>query len=261
MTNENMRLFVTSCWENGSKPKVEQGKKWLNHALTSNKMPPLNRYSAQKYSPTLDLLKGISKEAAWREHRPATTDAFDLNTCKRLFHADTNKLNGEPDLLAIRNKALSVTMIVNGWHPIDAYRITDEDVIDLHDYHDRTGEHRPKIIFKGRNVHHTKERSIKVKNTVGCGCLHSHNPAYNHCFYNVIKKYMDHKDLCDEYFVQYDLRKLNKEARQLHLNEHGELKPKGFFRAMTRGRNERCTCTGTGAHPPEHGRRRHPRRL
>ena len=240
MTVDNLKLFITKCWENKSKPNVEQGKKWLNHALTSNRLPPLNKSATQHYHELLDLLKGISKDPAWREYRSAKTDAFSLNTCKRIFHAPVSKADGDLDLRAVRNKALGVTMIVNGWHPIDAYRITDEDVVDMSDYHDRTGEHRPKIVFKGRQVHHTKEQAVKVKNTVGCGCLHNHNPDYAHCFYNVIKLYMTNKTICDQRFVQHDLRKLNKVARDVHVDEDGELRPTGFFRAMARHGADRC---------------------
>ena len=82
----------------------------MNHALTSNGLPPLNRYSAQQYRDVLDVLKGISKDPRWREHRAATTDAFNLNICKKIFHASVTKPDGDDDLLAVRNKALAVTM-------------------------------------------------------------------------------------------------------------------------------------------------------
>ena len=236
-----MKDFLVDCWSTKSKPNVEQGKKWLNHALTKNHRPPLNKSATHLYHELLDLLKGIAKDPEWREHRAAKTDAFSLDVCKRIFHAPVTNLEGQLDLKALRNKALGVCMIVNGWHPIDAYRITDADVIDKHDYHDRTGEHRPKLIFQGRQVHHTKKQAIKVKNTVGCGCLHNHNPNYNHCFYNVVKRYMEQKDAADKRFVQLDLRKLNKQARDVHLTEDNELAPTGFFRAMARHGADRCT--------------------
>ena len=245
MTIENMKCFIVQCWSTKSKPNVEQGKKWLNHALTRNHRPPLNKSATHLYHDLLDLLKGIAKDPEWREHKAAKTDAFSLDICKRIFHAPVTNLEGQLDLKAVRNKALGVCMIVNGWHPIDAYRITDADVVDKYDYHDRTGEHRPKLIFQGRQVHHTKLKNLKVKNTVGCGCLHNHNPNYNHCFYNVVKCYMDNKNACDERFVQNDLRKLNKKARDVHLTEDMELAPTGFFRAMARHTcPQRCRRSG-----------------
>ena len=78
LTNGNMKLFLVKCWETGSKPNVQQGRKWLNHALTKNGQPPLNKWNRQHYHETLDMLKGLSKEVEWREHVPKSTAAFDL---------------------------------------------------------------------------------------------------------------------------------------------------------------------------------------
>ena len=66
--------------------------------------------------------------------------------------------------MALRNKTLAISMILNGWHPIDAYRMMETDVTDVPDYRDRSGHHRPKIIFAGEETHHTKVHSIKVRN-------------------------------------------------------------------------------------------------
>ena len=74
-----MKLFLVKCWEIGSKPNVQQGRKWLTHALTKQGLPPLNKLHRQNYHPTLDMLKGLAKEPEWREHVPKSTDAFDLN--------------------------------------------------------------------------------------------------------------------------------------------------------------------------------------
>ena len=30
LTNDNMKMFFVKCWEDGSRPNVEQGRKWLN---------------------------------------------------------------------------------------------------------------------------------------------------------------------------------------------------------------------------------------
>ena len=78
LTNDNMKMFFVKCWEDGSRPNVEQGRKWLNHALTKNGQPPLNKWNRQYYHETLDMLKGLSKEVEWREHVPKSTAAFDL---------------------------------------------------------------------------------------------------------------------------------------------------------------------------------------
>ena len=74
-----MKLFLVKSWETGSKPNVQQGRKWLTHALTKQGLPPLNKLHRQNYHPTLDMLKGLAKEPEWREHVPKSTDAFDLN--------------------------------------------------------------------------------------------------------------------------------------------------------------------------------------
>ena len=79
LTNDNMKMFFVKCWETGTKPNVEQGRKWLSHALTKHGRPPLNKYHRQDYHETLDMLKGLAKEPAWREHVAKSTAAFDLN--------------------------------------------------------------------------------------------------------------------------------------------------------------------------------------
>ena len=60
-------------------------------------------------------------------------------------------LNPFVPALRLRNKALSVCMICNGWHPIDAHRVMDTDVEDRPDHLDRGDVHRPKIIFHGHH--------------------------------------------------------------------------------------------------------------
>ena len=253
-----MKAFLMKCWEAKSRPSVEQGRKWLSHSLTKHGRAPLNRFQRQFYQPTLDLLVGLSKDPAWREHRSAKTDAFSLETCKKLFHASVldEEDPGRIDLKALRNKALAVAMIVNGWHPVDAYRVKDTDVTDDYTFMDRTGEHRPKIIFFGKNVHHNKQHSWKVRNVIGCGCLKDHDAGNHNCFYNVIKLYMIEKQKCDDAFRRDKIKKMNKIQRLAHVDEDGELKPMGFFRAMCRRGPERCTynsactCTRTWATTP-----------
>ena len=118
--------------------------------------------------------------------------------------------------MALRNKTLAVTMILNGWHPIDAYRMMETDVTDVPDYRDRSGHHRPKIIFAGEETHHTKVPSIKVRNTIGCGCQSNHDPRDERCFYNVVKEYIVEKDKSDEMFMRECYPRLSKAARLVH---------------------------------------------
>jgi hypothetical protein len=118
--------------------------------------------------------------------------------------------------MALRNKTLAICMILNGWHPIDAYRMTETDVTDVPDYRDRSGHHRPKIIFAGEETHHTKVHSIKVRNTIGCGCQSNHDPRDVRCFYNVVKEYIVEKDKSDEMFMRDCYPRLSKAARLFH---------------------------------------------
>ena len=166
-------------------------------------------------------------------------------TCKKIFHASILNERKERCLMALRNKTLAVTMILNGWHPIDAYRLKETDVTDVPDYRDRSGEHRPKIIFAGQETHHTKVHSIKVRNTIGCGCQGNHDPRDERCFYNGIKDYIVEKDKSDELFMREVYPRLNKVARLVHVDPEGDLRPINFFRAMSRKGEERCTSKMT----------------
>jgi hypothetical protein len=57
---------------------------------------------------------------------------------KQIFEAALNNPETqELSLVRLRNKALAVLLIVNGWHPIDAYRATDNTVEDHVDFKDR----------------------------------------------------------------------------------------------------------------------------
>ena len=132
-------------------------------------------------------------------------------------------------------------MIINGWHPIDAYRINDADVTDEYAFVDRSGEHRPKIVFCGRDVHHTKKHCIKVRNVIGCGCLKDHDRFNQNCFYNILKLYMQEKEKSDKYFMENTFKKLNMDQRATHVDKDGNLKNMGFFRALCRKGPKRCT--------------------
>jgi hypothetical protein len=85
-----MKMFFVKCWETGSKPNVQQGRKWLSHSLTKHGRPPLNKYHRQHYNETLDMLKGLAKEPEWREHVPKSTAAFDLTAVQKGLHLQEN---------------------------------------------------------------------------------------------------------------------------------------------------------------------------
>ena len=234
----------------------EQAQKWLSYCLKRHGLPPLTRNNGQHHQKVLAVLNGIKKQPEWREHRPKDTEAFALEVVKRIFNADVVD-QGPPrrlNLKALRNKALAVSMIVCGWHPIDGYRVKDCDVIDDYEFRDRTGEHRPKFIFCGVNVHHTKRKNIKVRNVVGCGCFKDHNDRDPNCFYNVVKSYMNEKRVCDDAFFNRGIKKLNKQQRAVHIDAEGQRRTIGFFRAMQRRGPERCARLGLCAPPREHGR-------
>ncbi len=143
--------------------------------------------------------------------------------------------------MALRNKTLAISMILNGWHPIDAYRMKETDVTDVPDYRDRSGHHRPKIIFAGEETHHTKVHSIKVRNTIGCGCQSNHDPRDERCFYNVVKEYIVEKDKSDEIFMRECFPRLSQAARLVHVNAEGVLQPINFFRSISRKEEDHCT--------------------
>ena len=137
----------------------------------------------------LDLITGIYKTDEWRDYVTRGAGTFDLSTVKNVFNAPYKYSNGEIDMTALRNKAIAMTMILFGAHPMDMYKIMEEDVIDRPDHVDREGCHRPKIIVKGV---HTK-RPWNVDNVIGCGCLGDHNEANPNCVYGVVKSYNSHR--------------------------------------------------------------------
>ena len=145
---------------------------------------------------------------------------------RTILNADVHT-DGKEDYVKIRNKVLAATMIVNGWHPIDSYRIKDNHVEHVPHHVDRDGHKRPKVVFQGR---HTK-RQWPVKNVIGCGCPGDHVEGNHRCIYTTLKLYMKLKDESDKYFMVTGYRKLNAKARKQHV-ENGELQPRNFFRAM-----------------------------
>jgi hypothetical protein len=66
-------------------------------------------------------------------------------------------------------------MLTLGLHTSDIRAITDSCVMDLPDYIDRDGMRRPKIIIGP--FRKTKQHWKSVRNTIGCGCRHSHNSS------------------------------------------------------------------------------------
>ena len=227
MANGNMEDFLLDVWEHCEKPSVIQAKKWLNHALTHYGRPPLNRNHRQQYASVLELLAGMEKENAWKKYKTRGALPMKKEIVKQIFEAPLNNPETqELSLVRLRNKALSVLLIVNGWHPIDAYRVTDKTAKDHPDFKDRCGTHRPKFVFFGD---HTKF-PVPARNTVGCGCLHSHDPNSGRCFYNIIKWYATKKEESDKDFFENQLRHLSQEQRAPHLDKDGQLKKIRFFR-------------------------------
>ena len=118
--------------------------------------------------------------------------AFQLPTVKKLFQASYRRRDGTVDMEALRNKAMALIMIVFGGHPIDVYRMTEENVEDRPNHIDREGFRRPKMVFKGT---HTKRPAWKVKNILGCGCEHHHEIENEYCLYNIVKHYCSEKNI------------------------------------------------------------------
>ena len=176
----------------------------------------------------LDLLKGLSKEDKWKNHTTCGADSLTKEQVRAIFEApihdpDTKRLC----LLRLRNKALSILMIVNGWHVHDAKRLMDSHVEDFPDYRDRDKTHRPKMLFRGRKC----KEHILVHNTVGCGCLGPHCNANTNCFYNVLKWYTTVKKRSDDHFCKTATKLMSKKQRKPHFNDDGSLKERQFFRS------------------------------
>ena len=161
--------------------------------------PPLNNSHYQHYASVLDLLKGISKEDKWMNHASEGADALTKKQVKRIFEAPVHDPDAEDKglcLVRLRNKALAILMIVNGWHVSDALRVMDGNVEDRPNYRDRDKLHRPKMVFRGRKC----KEHVLTKNTVGCGCRGSHIDINTNCFYNILKWYKTKKEQSDKHF-------------------------------------------------------------
>ena len=98
----------------------------------------------------------------------------------------------EIDPKKLRNKVLASLLILCGWHPVDAWRCFDENVINMDNFHDSDGFHRPTFYFN--DLSHSKRPKLKVTNTVGCGCKGAHHTKNIACPYNLLNWYQQLKD-------------------------------------------------------------------
>ena len=248
LTCDALENFFAECWvgegkykgdenELHSKPAIQQAKKWANHALSMHHRPPINKMHRQEYASVIDFLQGLQKEIDWQSHVTSGAFPFTMDQVKALLNADVTKKQTNPlncrvstviDLRKLRNKCVAAAMIVNGWHPIDAYRCRDNKVVDHPHYRDRDGTHRPKLVFHGRNT----KRPWDEKNVLGCGCPHNHDNTNQRCLYTCFKWYADIKARNDEYYFKKGIKKLGTKARKAHLDVNGQPQARNFFRAL-----------------------------
>ena len=219
------------CWDDGSKPNVTQGRRFINHILTNYGMAPLNKHHRQNYASILDLLKGLEKEKKWRDHQSQGAEPMSRDTVKKILLAEFHDDNGDINFRKLRNKVLANALILCGWHPRDAWKIRDSNVIDIEDFHDRDGHRRPKYLFN--DLCHTKREKYKVFNTIGCGCKGEHHTKNIACPYNLINWYQQLKDEFDDKLLQKKNR-LSRQERLRHFDENGNLKERKFFRSITK---------------------------
>ena len=227
-TNDNMSDFFIELFQARGKPSVQQAHKWLNHALAQYKRPPVNKMHYQHYASVLDVLRGLSKEDKWKKHKTKGAPAFTKEVVKKIFEASISDPKTKKICpVRLRNKALAIVMIANGWHTEDVIRLYDQDVKDFPTYPDRDGKIRPKMVFGGRK---TKEH-VLCKNTISCGCRGDHCFANTNCFYNVVKWYKTRKEQSDEHFIEKRLFRMATSQRDSHLDENGKLETRRFFRS------------------------------
>ena len=231
ITNENMEEFFVQCWDDGSKPNVTQGRRFINYILTHHGLPSLNKHHRQQYASVLDVLKGLEKEDAWRDHQSKGAKPMSRPMVKKILMAEVHDGDGKIDLRKLRNKVLATALILCGWHPRDAWRIKDENVINLEDFHDRDGHHRPKFMFN--ELSHNKRQHWKVCNTIGCGCKRTHKPKNTACPYNILLWYQQTKEECDGRLMRRKT-KLCRAERLRHFDERGHLTDRRFFRSITK---------------------------
>ena len=242
ITNDNMEEFFVQCWVDGSKPNVTQGRRFINHILTHYGRALLNKHHRQNYASVLDVLKGLEHEKKWRDHQSQGAKPLPLEFVKKILLAKVHDDKGDLDLRKLRNKALASALILCGWHPKDAWEIKDKNVINLEDFHDRDGHHRPKFLFNGL---HNKRQKWKVCNTIGCGCKRTHMPKNTACPYNLLLWYQQAKDEFDDRLRERK-SKLCRKERLRHFDENGHLTDRKFFRSITK--NGGCSSSELHEH-------------
>ena len=247
-----MEEFFVQCWEDGSKPNVTQGRRYINHILGHYGLPSLNKHHRQNYASVLDVLEGLKKEGKWRDHQSKGANPLPKDTVKKILLAKVHDDDGKIDLRKLRNKAVASGLILCGWHPKDVWDIKDKNVINLEDFHDRDGHLRPKFLFN--DLSHNKREQWKVSNTIGCGCKGAHHAQNIACPYNILLWYQQLKEEFDEALIKRKSRMCRKE-RLRHFDENGHLKDRKFFRSITNKGGcsllqKRCTSTETWGSGP-----------
>ena len=226
-----MEEFFCQCWEDGSKPTVTQGRRYLNHILTHHGRPPLNKHHRQLYASVMDVYKGLEREDEWRNYNGQGAKPLSKDNVKKLLLANIRGADGTINVRKLRNKALSSALILCGWHPKDAWRIKDENVICLGDFRDSDGHLRPKFLFN--DLCHNKLKKLKVFNTIGCGCKGSHHPKNDDCPFNILRWYQELKEENDERLMEKK-KSLSRLERRRHFDERGNLNERKFFRSITK---------------------------
>ena len=248
ITNDNLEEFVVACWYSGkdgtkSKPNVTQGRRYLNHILAYYGYPALNRNHRADYGPVLDVMKGLEKEPEWLNHQSEGAEPLTKDQVKKILMAEVHDENGELLYDRLANKAVAVSMILNGWHTKDAHDVMESNVVQEKDFVDRDGKHRPKFLFK--DLSHNKRPTWKVHNAIGCGCKGSHHPKNVACPYNVLDWYQAVKAKFDDRLL-HRTRRLSKPERLKHFDEDGNLKEINFFRTYYNSGTE-TTCNRPGS--------------
>ena len=114
INNDALENFFVHVWEAGfSKPAVVQGRKYINHVLTTFGKPKMNDARRDLYGTVLDLIKGMQKEEEWRDHVSRGAGAMTLDQVKAIMNVKVKHEDGSIDMLKLRNKAIAVLMILN----------------------------------------------------------------------------------------------------------------------------------------------------
>ena len=111
-----MEEFFCQCWEDGSKPTVTQGRRYLNHILTKHGRPPLNKHHRQQYASVMDVYKGLEREDEWRNYNGQGAKPLSKDNVKKLLLANIRGADGNINVRKLRNKALSSALILCGWN-------------------------------------------------------------------------------------------------------------------------------------------------